>query len=139
LSGEIYVQARKYLVAHDKGQEEGALTAASIFSAPIYLDDLAITYLQQAGLLQSVCRCGVDLWVLPSMREEQSTLMSANREGERLNNKIDDIRSALGEALNNGKAVFLPRHDVDNEMIGSLSGFLADTGMCDIVCIDDRY
>ena len=139
LSGEKYIQARKYLAAHDKGQKVDTLIAASIFSAPIYLDDLAITYLQQAGLLQSVCRCGVDLWVLPSMREEQSTLMSANREGERLNNRIDDIRSVLCEALNNGKAVFLPRHDVDNEMIGSLSGFLADTGSCDVVCIDDRY
>ncbi|MDT3775993.1 hypothetical protein PJI16_00265 [Nitrospira sp. MA-1] len=139
LSSEMYMQARKYLVAHDKGQEVDTLTAASIFSAPVYLDDLAITYLQQAGLLQSVCRCGVDLLVLPSMREEQSILMSANRECERLNNNIDDIRSALVEAINNGKAIFLPRHDVDNEMIGSLSGFLADTGMCDIVCIDDRY
>ena len=139
LSREIYVQARKYLVAHDKGQEVDTLTAASIFGAPLYLDDLAATYLQQAGLLQSVCRCDLDLWVHPSMREEQSALVVANREGERLNEKIDDIRSALRDALDNGKAVFLPRHDIDDEMIGSLSGFLADTGTCDIVCIDDRY
>lgn len=139
LSREIYVQARKYLVAHDKGQEVDTLTAASILGAPLYLDDLAATYLQQAGLLQSVCRCGVDLWVHPSMREEQSALVVANREGERLNEKIDDIRSVLREALDNSKAAFLPRHDVDDEMIGSLSGFLADTGTCDIVCIDDRY
>ena len=139
LSREIYVQARKYLVAHDKGQEVDTLTAGSILGTPLYLDDLAATYLQQAGLLQSVCRCDLDLWIHPSMREEQSALVVASREGERLNEKIDDIRSALRDALDNGKAAFLPRHDIDDEMIGSLSGFLADTGTCDIVCVDDRY
>lgn len=139
LSREKYEQARNYLVTQDKGQEEDRLAAAFIFGAPLHLDDLAVIYLQQSGLLESVCRCGLDLRVHPSMREEQLTLVVANREGERLNEKIDDIRSALREALENGKAVFSPRHDVDDEMIGSLSGFIADTGACDIVCIDDRY
>ncbi len=138
LSREIYEQARKYLVMHDKGQEVSTLTAASIFNAPLYLDDLAVIYLQQAGLLQSVCRCSVDLWIHPSMREEQSTLVVTNREGERLNEQIDDIRSALREALDIGKAGFLPRHELENEMVGSLAGFLADTGTCDIISIDDR-
>jgi len=74
------------------------------------------------------------------MREEQSTLVIANREGERLNERIDDIRCALREALQSGKVVFLPRHDEDdNESIGSLTGFLSDSGPCSIVCIDDRY
>lgn len=139
LSREIYEQARKYLVTHDKEGEMGTLTAASIFCAPLYLDDLSITHLQHAGLLSAVCRCGLELWVLPSMRIEQSTLISANREGERLNKKIDAIRLALCEAINKGKAVFLPRHDTLIEMMGTLSGFLADTGTCDVICIDDRY
>lgn len=139
LGHETYEQAREYLVAHDKGQDVDTGTAPSIVGNPLYLDDLAVTYLQHAGLLQSLCRCGIDLWVHPSMREEQSALAAANRQGNRLNEKINDIRLALCEALGLGKAVFLPRHDLEDELIGPLSGFLADTGTCDVVCIDDRY
>jgi hypothetical protein len=73
------------------------------------------------------------------MSEEQLALVAAGREGERLNEIIGDILSALREAIDSGKVVFLPRQDSDDKTLESLSGFLSDTGTCDIICIDDRY
>ncbi len=136
---DLYKQARKYLIARDKDQEGSPAATVSALDSPIYLDDLAVTYLQQAKILQSVCRSGADVQVHPSISEVQSALVAANREGERLIATIGEIVSALRESIESDKAVFLPRQDADDEKIGSLSGFLSDTGTCDIICIDDRY
>lgn len=139
ISHDLHRQAKMYLLAHDKNQERASSTSRSVLDSPIYLDDLAVTYLQHAKLLSSVCRSGIDVRVHPSMSEEHSALVTASREGERLNEQIGEILSALREAIKTGKAVFLPRQDADDEKIGSLSHFLSDTGTCDIICIDDRF
>jgi hypothetical protein len=138
ISHDLHVQAQKYLLVHDKNQEIAPSTLRSILDSPIYLTDLAVTYLQHAKLLSSVCRSGIDVRVHPSMSEEHSVLVAASREGERLNEQIGEILSALREAIQSGKAVFLSRQDADDEKIGSISQFLLDTGACDIICIDDR-
>ena len=80
------------------------------FERPLYLDDLAVGYLQTAGILQAACHCGLDLWVHPSMKEDQSAIIEANREGERLANTLDEIRVTLRDALERGQAIFMPRH-----------------------------
>ncbi|HQY58566.1 MAG: hypothetical protein V9G17_03365 [Nitrospira sp.] len=139
VSHDLHEQARRYLLARDKDGAAGLSLSGPIFDAPIYIDDLAITYLQQAQFLSSICRIGIDVRVHPSMNEEQSALVAASREGERLNEQIGEIVSALRVAIESGKAAFLPRQDVADEKIGSISHFLSDTGPCDILCIDDRF
>lgn len=139
IDNDLHEQAREYLIVRDKNQAEGLAGSIPVIDSPIYLDDLAVTYLQKANLLQPICRSGANVQVHPSMSEEQLALVAAGREGERLNETIGDILSALREAIESGKAVFLPRQDPDDEKLGSLSGFLSDTGTCDIICIDDRY
>ncbi|WP_447977389.1 hypothetical protein [Candidatus Nitrospira bockiana] len=139
VSHDLHERARRYLLARDKDGEVGLPPSGSIFDSPIYIDDLAITYLQQAQSLSAICRSGIDVRVHPSMKVEQSALVAASREGERLYEEIGVIQATLREAIEDGTAVFLPRQIVDDEKIGSMSHFLSDTRPCDILCIDDRF
>ena len=139
ISHDLHEQARKYLLVHDNNQGMDPSISRSVLDSPIYLDDLAVTYLQQAQFLSSICRSGIDVKVHPSMNEEQSALVAASREGERLYEEIGVIQAILREAIEDGTAVFLPRQDVDDEKIGSMFHFISDTGPCDILCIDDRF
>ena len=142
ISHNLHEQARTYLLTHDK-EGEGSVVLPplnTILNSPIYVDDLAVTYLQQAQLLSSVCRSGMNVRVHPTMNEEQSALIAASREGKQLNEEIGAILIRLREAIADGTAVFLTRQDdVDGEKIGFMSHFLSDTGPCDILCIDDRF
>jgi hypothetical protein len=139
VSHDLHERARRYLLVRDKDGAVGLSLSGLIFDSPIYIHDLAITYFQQAQFLSSICRIGIDVRVHPSVNEEQSALVAASREGERLNEQLGEIVSVLREAIEGGKAVFLPRQDIDDEKIGSISHFLSDTGPCDILCIDDRF
>lgn len=139
VSHDLHEQASRYLLARDKDGAVGLPLSGFIFDSPIYIDDLAVTYLQQAQFLSAISRSGIDVRVHPSMNEEQSALVAASREGERLYEDIGVIQATLREAIENGTAVFLPRQDLDDEKIGSMAHFLSDAGPCDIICIDDRF
>ncbi len=136
----------KYLVAHDRDQSTD--TDLTVLDRPLYLDDLAVTYLQGAGLLQAVCDCGIDVQVHPSTRAERDALVAANREGERLADMLSQIRETLRDALETGKAIFLQRNCADDEetalgtfaqVAPTLAHFLRHVEPCDVVCIDDRF
>jgi hypothetical protein len=134
-------RAIQYLAAHDQSRGANAGLDAKLLDRPLYLDDLAVTYLQHAGLLDAACRHGIGLRVHPSLRAEQDAIIAANREGERLARALDDIRTALRDALETSKAVLLPWNDIskDDTQMASLSQFLVDAGPCDAICVDDRY
>lgn len=112
----------------------------------IYLDGLAIDYLQASGILARVAAAGLDLRIHPRLRDEQSALVEANQEGEALAREIDDVRSALREARLAGRATFLPRGVGDEEgrlrdlmaAASTLLGFLRHLGHCVAVACDDR-
>jgi hypothetical protein len=121
---------------------------SSLLERRIYFDDLAIAYLQTAGVLQAVCHRGLDLWVHPSTQADQSAIIEANREGTRLAQTLDDIRVTLRDALDRGQAIFMSRHHWDEEKtpLGwfhqaapTLAQMLQDIGPCDAVCVDDRF
>jgi hypothetical protein len=123
-------------------------TDLSLLEHRIYLDDLAVAYLRTAGILQVACHCGLDLWVHPSMKDDQAAVIGANREGERLAKTLDDIRVTLRDALDGGQVLFMPRHHWNEEetQIGwlyqaapTLAQILRDAGSCDAVCVDDRF
>ncbi|MFY9823330.1 MAG: hypothetical protein WAM82_18250, partial [Thermoanaerobaculia bacterium] len=101
--------------------------------------------LQSAGVLSILVGCGLDLRVHPSLKEEQNELITRSRQGEQLAQDLDAIRTILREAIQKGRIAFLPRvarGDDENSLAGEipiLFEFLQDSGLCDAVCIDDRY
>ena len=141
-----YERARKYLGAHDHSQE--AIADPEVLDHPLYFDDLAVTYMQDAGLIRAACGCGINMHVHPTARAELCALIDANRKGEDLAAALNYIRGTLRDYLEKDKIGFLPLQRPDGEegldegffrIAPSLAQFLRDLGPCDAVCIDDRF
>jgi len=139
ISHDLHGTSLAYLSTRDRSQGMSHNQDLSVLSRPLYLDDLAIAYLRGAQLLPAICRGSMDIWIHPSINQEQSALMAAGREGQRLNDQLAAIVLTLRKALDNGKAVILPKEETQTEPIPSTTGFYVDTGTCDLVCIDDRF
>jgi len=139
----IHERAARYLLSQDRDMSPD--TEVSVLEQPLYLDDLAVGYLHSAGLLPSLVNCGLNLRIHPSLRQEQSDLIATHREGERLEEAIEEIRLTLRDALQTGKIGFLPRHNPSEEeariveTAPTLAQFMRDAGPCDALSFDDRY
>ena len=143
LDGELHVQASRYLSPRDSGGNE--IVATSILSGPILLDDLALTYLQGAGLFRSLVASGLDLQILPSLEQEKADLIAYYRHGEELAGTINSLRTILGQGIERGKIKFAPRRTPSSEeeesfrVAPTLLQFAHDTSASDAFCCDDRY
>ena len=146
IDSSMFERAWKYLSVHDKGRDTAVDSA--ILGHPLYLDDLGVNYLQQAGLLRGACGCGLDFRVHHLMRKELGALIDATGEGEKLAAELNGIREILHDALEKGNISFLPRHGADGEEIEetdlhraapTLAQFLRNAGQCDAICVDDRF
>ena len=140
----IYQRASSFL--HSQGQSQHANPPPSVFNGPIYIDGLALSYLQSANLLQPIAASGLDIRIHPNVLDEMHTLIEAGDVGDDLVTKIGRIRAVLRNALDSGTASFLPctaeqdervqRHEIRFQATASL---LAGNTDCDALCIDDRY
>lgn len=140
LAKDTYERACRYLAVHDRG--ESTQVDSAVFDHPVYLDDLALTYLHHAAILDIASSCGLDLRVHPEMSMELADRVAANRGGEQLASVLDDIRRALWAALEAGKILFLARRGLEGGEegdLGTLSDFLVDAAPCDAVSVDDRF
>jgi hypothetical protein len=146
LDGVTYTRTLHFLRTQDR--DPSPAIDLTFLDRPLYLDDLAVGFLQDAGSLQAGLHRGLTLFVHPSTHAEQSALIEARREGDRLAETLDELRLSLRDAIESGRASFLPRHHVLGEetSIGwihkvapALASFLRDASACDAVCIDDRY
>jgi hypothetical protein len=142
IDSSTQASAEMYLQVHDHGID--LIHDPSSLDKLLLLDDLGAIYLQDAGILRLIKDSGIDFQVHPSMIVEQENLIEVNRGGEKLAGDVDKIRSVLRTALDDGKAVFLPRSRFNEKEPASRSEstliqFITDVGECDAVCIDDRF
>ncbi len=142
LDAAQHEQAQRYLLTQDR---PGAVPRdGSLLDRPLYLDDLAVTYLQHAQLLEPMIAAGLDLRVHPSLRADTNRMLDSARHGDLLAATLDQIRGALRSGIEAGKIRLLPRRDsIDGQQLPgaappTLLQFDADTGICDAICIDDR-
>ena len=137
---------RAKLFLNRQGQIEHSNPSPSILNRPIYIDNLALTYLQNARILQPIASAGLDIRIHPNVLQEMDALIAAGDMGNALASKIEGIRNTLRNALESGAASFLPRaadqnmqvqeHEIQFRATASL---LAGSSACDALCIDDRY
>jgi hypothetical protein len=106
-----------------------------------FLDDLALTYLGNAGIIEAITAPGITFYVHPSTKNDQDALLSASREGKWLADKLDRIRTTLRDLLDRGQISFLPGNPSrDNERDSdTLTELCHNARDCDVVCIDDRF
>lgn len=143
LDSATHERASRFLSLQDRdiaGEWKGGLP-----QAPLYLDSLAVGYLQSAGLLPILANCPLDLRIHPSLRQEQLTLIAQNRECDQLAEALDNLRVILRDGLLSGRIAFSPRYqakDADGaieEFAPTLSQLLTEAGPCDAICVDDRF
>ena len=146
IDSEVFERANIYLRAQDSGGGFGE--HRDLIDCPLYLDDLAITYLQHVDLLNIICNSGFDIYVHQSTKAYNAALIEEGHGGTILAETINKIRLILHKALQDGKATFLPRlrwRDSDNrfrilyQIAPIVATLIEDTGFCNAVCIDDRF
>ena len=143
IDGETHGRAQLFL--QRQGQEECASLEPAVLNRPIYLDALTLTYLQNARALESIAAAGYDIRIHPRVLSRMDEFITAGDAGEELATKIDAIRHALRNAVDMGRATYLPRKvDPDsldmnrNPQIAITQSLLAAAAECDALCIDDR-
>ena len=129
-----------------QGQVVENVLDRSVLNGTIYLDNLVLSYLQDARILNQVAAVGLDLRIHPDVLEDLDALVTAGDSGEKLVREIDAIRSILRTAVETGKASYLPHvMDADDLILDRSDQFtttrslLAAAGDCDAICIDDRF
>lgn len=104
------------------------------------LDDLALTHIQHAGILEAVVRSKAELFIHPSTRDDINSLIAAGTEGDRLARELDQIRLILRDLIAVGRIEFLgiglSRED---KMGASLTELLKEVGGSSGICVDDRF
>ena len=154
LCGLLFRQGRVDAAAHERvqlflrGQDqvERGNPEASISDAPIYLDGLALSYLQDAKVLDQVAAASLHLCIHPDVLGHMDELIRAGESGEDLAPQIDGIRHVLRNAVESGRASYLPRKvDPEDPVLNrddqftATQSLLAAAADCDALCIDDRF
>ena len=148
LRGSIDVETheRAQLFFRSQGQVERGSLETSTLDGTIYLDGLALSYLQNAKVLDRVAAAGLDLRIHPDVLDHMDEFARAGDSGEALAAKIDVVRHVLRNAVESGRASYLPRR-VDpedpalyhNDQFTATRSLLAAAAECDALCIDDRF
>ena len=139
-----YQRASQFL--RSQGKTAPAPLTPSILEGPIYVVRLALSYLQDAGILQPMAAAGLNIRIHPDVLEEVNALIETGDVGDALVTKIEGIRHTLRNALDSEKASFLPRTAAQDEDIQNramrfqeTASLLAGSAACDALCIDDRF
>jgi len=129
--------ADRYFKLQDAGWTSPALPDVH---RPLYLDDVAVSYLQTTNLLSTVVEVFDEVYIHSGAEEEASALMNRERQSEQVVQHIQQIREAISASDREGRIVFGPRRtrqeDDDTEL--STLHLLSDWVGAQAVVIDDR-
>ena len=144
IDAESHSRAQLFLQAQN--QPEPGDPETPILDGAIYLDELALSYLQSAKVLDRIAAAPLDLRIHSNVLRHMDELIRVGESGEILAAKIDGIRHVLRSAVESGRASYLPR-EVDPEspvlylhdQFATTQSLLAGACHCDALCIDDRF
>jgi hypothetical protein len=110
-------------------------------SKPLFIDELALVYLQGTDLLDAVLKVFKDVRIEGSSEDEALALIEHHQHIEEVLNIIDDIRNLIRAANASGKVQFGPRRNERGkraEETPSTLHLLSDLTAVDAVVCDDR-
>jgi hypothetical protein len=131
--------AQKYFQLQDKGL---AGCAKPDPHKPLFIDELALVYLQYTDLLDAVLKVFKDVRIEGSSEDEALAIIDHNQHVEEVLRVIDDIRATVKNANAQGKIIFGPRRadekgSKQDEMPSTLH-LLSDLSTVDALVCDDR-
>lgn len=112
--------------------------------ATLYLDDLAISYLQHLGLLGKLKAAGLRAVVSPREVSETDALISYEEISDKVKDVIEGIRASLSARIESGQVRVGPTHNSEEAETKAFPehpsvGIIALASQCDIAIIDDRF
>lgn len=111
--------------------------------APLFLDGLAVQYLQSAKVLEPLLNSGHTVSIHKSTVDEWHALLATEPMTDELAEAIDSIRLAVRSGLLSGKVKFLAQSRKQREKLSAVTllpmlDLLEDTAQVDVVVVDDR-
>ena len=140
IAPETYASAQGFLASVDRGEPLGE---NGLGTGSLYIDDLALEYLDTASLLQYLKRLGCDCFVAESVKVDKKQLVDAAEQGDEIADVIDRLRKRIRDGVQSGKVRFLSESS-DREKrqiirpIDVLLDLFETTGSADAICLDDR-
>ena len=140
VSLEVYARARSYLTSVDHGEPLGGNDWGQ---GPLYVSNLALTYLDTAGILPHLRRLDRQIFVTSLVKERAKGLIEAAEHGDEIAGVLERLRRRIREGVQSGKILFLPESgDRENRevflLLNALQDLIGTTGYVDAVCLDDR-
>ena len=135
-----YASAESFLSSVDRGANLGP---NEIGDGPLYIDNLALTYLGTADVLKTLRHVGKDVFVVRSVDDDAKALIEGARHGDQVAGVIDRLRKRIRDGVAAEKIVFLPessnREDHDEfHQTNALMDIFTSAGEASAICIDDR-
>lgn len=94
--------ARSYLKLQEK---QWANEPSIVDNAVLYLDDLAVTYLQHTRLLEKLYAAGLEVYISRQKIDEINALLRYSQLGKKVNDAIEYIRKYLLTNIKSGKVM----------------------------------
>jgi hypothetical protein len=131
--------AKEYFELQDKGLPGCAVPDPD---KPLYIEELALVYLQYTNLLGAVLKVFKDVRIGGSADDEALAIIDHHQHVEEVLRIIDDIRNTIRSANASGKIVFGPRRleggKLYDDQMPSTLHILSDLAAVDALVCDDR-
>ena len=144
INSDEHERAKSFLSS--QGQVAGKGLSTATIGRPIYLDRLAVSYLQSARVLEPLANSGLDLRIHPNVSDETNAFIEAGETGDQLAKAVEGVRESLRRGMETGKISLLPQrpHGADAGLgsfpsVISIEGLMWGAGECDALCVDDRF
>ncbi len=141
ITAEEEKKARTYLQLQEKPWPH---QPEILDGAILYLDELAITYFLQVGILDKLHTAGFRPIASPKKVSETNELISYANISGNVNDAIERIRSAISSRIESGKIRIGRRRSIDELEGQGISGhpaveIFALAKICDAMIADDRF
>jgi hypothetical protein len=107
----------------------------------IYLDDLSITYLQAAGVLERLKLAGLNSFISENEDREATALLTIGSLGDKQLEYLEKLRSTLADGIKSGSVrLGATTHRKDADEVGLHPNYTAISlaAMADAIVLDDR-
>ena len=143
IDSDDYQRAIQILEA--RGQGKRGEQNQSIGDGPLYIDEVALSYLRDANVLRAVTDGISNVKIHTEVAMRAHALIEESDHADEIAAWIEGIRITLRDAINDGAVSLLPQTSNDSELSqpgglgwrSAMSLFLS-TASCDAICIDDR-
>jgi len=141
LEAEDFAKGRAYLQLHEKPWPHQPEIADG---AILYLDDLALAYFLNLGMLEILNAAGFRLIVSHRSVLESNLLISYETLSDKVNDTIERIRLAINSRIESGKVTVARRQSAYSPDERSLFehptvGAIALAKECEAIIVDDRF